>query len=99
VLWWLGLSRDQGQTFANVFHGFIRTTGGDGKRLANPIIEGDWADVPVGMRGARSSGRLRLVSKGSSQLVTTTTLRAVERTGGFGGSVWNKLYDQTPSNR
>jgi hypothetical protein len=99
VLWWLGLSRDQGQTFANVFHGFIRYSGGDGKPLARSIIVGDWADVPLGVRGARSSGRLRLVGNKSGQLETTTTLTAVERTGGFGGSVWNKLYDQPPIKR
>jgi len=89
VLWWLGLSRDQGRTFANVFQGTIQ----------NNTITGDWVDVALGTRGARSSGRLRLIGDGSSQLGTTTTLRAVERTGGFGGSVWNKLYDRPPSNR
>jgi hypothetical protein len=89
VLWWLGLSRDQGRAFANVFQGTIQ----------NNTITGDWVDVPLGTRGARSSGRLRLIGDGSSQLGATTTLRAVERTGGFGGSVWNKLYDRPPSNR
>src|SRR4029077_5413094 len=46
VLWWLGLSRDQGRTFANVFQGSIRYRGGDGEPLAKSMIEGDWADVP-----------------------------------------------------
>jgi len=38
TLWWLGLSRDQGRTFANVIHGTV----------AGEVIKGDWIDVPMG---------------------------------------------------
>ena len=83
-LWWLGLSRDQGRTFANVFQGTI-----DGNS-----IRGDWADLPVAAGGAASSGRLSLEGDDGTGALATR-LRAVERTGGFGGSVWQKLYDRT----
>jgi len=59
-VWWLGLSRDQGRTFANVFHGFAQYRGADGEPLAKPLIEGDWADVPIGENGSMNSGQLRL---------------------------------------
>src|SRR5262249_1841609 len=54
TLWWLGLSRDQGRTFANVFQGTINGN----------TIRGEWADIPVGIGGARSSGLLTLVGDG-----------------------------------
>jgi hypothetical protein len=100
VLWWLGLSRDQGRTFANVFHGTIQHLyrDGDGEPLPQSLveIEGDWSDVQVG-EGAEptlSRGRLRLLGDGFGQLDTTTHFTALERTGGFGGSAWTKLYDR-----
>jgi hypothetical protein len=82
TLWWLGLSRDQGRSFANVFHGTIQGN----------TIRGEWADIPVGVGGASSNGRLTLVGDGRGQLAITLT--ATERTGGFGGSGWQKLYDR-----
>ena len=90
-IWWLGLSRDQGRTFANVFHG---TTAPD---ALNVTISGEWADIPVGVGGARSGGHAILVGlavagEGTGSLATV--LSAVERTGGFGGSGWQKLYDR-----
>jgi hypothetical protein len=48
TVWWLGLSRDQGRSFANVFHG----------TMANGVVEGTWADVPMGFGGALSGGTL-----------------------------------------
>jgi len=80
TLWWLGLSRDQGRSFANVFHGSIDSN----------IIRGEWADIPMGEGGARSSGRLAL----SGAAPGAESLTALERTGGFGGSSWRKLYDR-----
>jgi hypothetical protein len=81
-LWWLGLSRDQGPSFANVFQG----------RLIGDTITGEWADVPLGPDGARSQGRLSLAlgQGGAATIVITAT----NRTGGFGGSRWQKLYDR-----
>jgi hypothetical protein len=81
-LWWLGLSRDQGRTFANVFHGTI-----DGD-----IIAGEWADIPIGIEGVLSNGSLVLKSDGSGNLATT--LMAESNTGLFLGSTWRKLYDR-----
>jgi hypothetical protein len=80
AVWWLGLSRDQGASFANVFRGTLQ---GDS-------LSGDWADVPLG--STLSSGMLRLTG---SRFPGFTPFRFVasERTGGFGGSEWEKLYN------
>lgn len=59
-VWWLGLSRDQGRTFANIFHGSAVSRGGDGEGLARPIIVGDWANVRIGENGSMNSGQLRM---------------------------------------
>jgi hypothetical protein len=84
TVWWLGMSRDQGRAFANVFHGTIAPDGN--------TISGEWADVPAGRGGARSNGHLILATDGSRQ--AAVRLRALERTGGFGGSAWQKLHDR-----
>ena len=41
VVWWLGLSRDEGIAFANVFKGYVQA--------GSPTIQGDWASVPLGV--------------------------------------------------
>jgi hypothetical protein len=97
AVWWLGLSRDQGQTFANVFHGFIRYQDDEGVPLAVPVLVGDWVDVPMGVNGNRGSGRLRLTGGSANWVPTATVLSAVEKTGGFGASTWTKLYDRPSS--
>jgi hypothetical protein len=84
TIWWLGLSRDQGRTFANVFYGTLSPD-------AN-AISGDWVDVPAGVGGARSSGRLVLTGDGRGPLAAKLT--KAEQTGGFGGSTWLKIYDR-----
>lgn len=53
-------------------------------------ITGDWADVPVGNIG--SSGVMTIDVNN-----TNSSLTAVSKTGGFGGSVWSKL--STPAGR
>ena len=83
-VWWLGLSRDQGRTFANVFQGTIDPGG--------TVISGDWADIPVGINGTRSNGGLRLRLDGSGPL--STTFAVADQTGGFGGTAWYKLFDR-----
>jgi hypothetical protein len=82
-LWWLGLSPDQGRSFANVFHA---TLGGAG------ALEGQWTDVPMGADGAFSGGTLLLVGDQADTQLSTTLDRTGE-TGGFGGSIWTKIYD------
>jgi hypothetical protein len=79
TVWWLGLSRDRGRTFANVFRGTFTAT------IAGGAIQGEWADVPMG--GTLNSGSLRLNSP------DTGTLNYVSDTGGFGGRIWEKLYE------
>ena len=78
TLWWLGMSRDQGRTFMNVFRGTIGSNG----------IEGTWVDVPVGAGGARSGGILTLTGHAVSTELTKTS-----QTSFFGASAWTKLYD------
>ncbi|MFY9558660.1 MAG: hypothetical protein WAQ52_00360 [Terriglobales bacterium] len=78
TVWWLGLSVDEGRTFANVFRG----------TLQNGQVSGDWADVPLGQTS--NAGTL-VMAGGAGQLSTVWTLTGV--TGGFGGDSWEKLYD------
>lgn len=73
-IYWLGTSAGGGATFANVFVGDLRPDG---------LIDGKWGDVPLGQ--TLSHGRLRLrVEPGG------TMLTAVQKTGGFAATVWNK---------
>jgi len=78
TVWWLGMSVDEGRTFANVFRG----------TLQNNQISGNWADVPLG--ATENSGTLT-VTAGQGDLSTTLSRTAV--TGGFAGGSWEKLYD------
>jgi hypothetical protein len=82
-LWWLGISRDQGRRFANVFKGTV-----SGNR-----VEGSWVDVPMGVGGILGRGDLVLYASAeglSSRLVKNSEI------GGFGATIWTKLYD-TPA--
>ena len=47
-VWWLGLSRDQGRSFASVFHGSVGESG---------PIQGTWVDVQMGVGGVLSGER------------------------------------------
>jgi hypothetical protein len=77
-VWWLGMSRDQGRRFANVFHGTF-----DGE-----FIRGDWIDVPMGLGGILGGGDLTL-----AVTATTTGLAKIAQAGSFGATTWTKLYD------
>jgi hypothetical protein len=79
TVWWLGLSRDRGRTFANVFHGQFTPRGGAG------TIQGQWADVPLGI--TRNNGELSL------DCPDFKTINRVSATGGFGARRWEKLYE------
>jgi hypothetical protein len=78
IVWWLGVSRDRGATFANVFRGELNDTS----------ISGEWADVPLGI--LRGAGQLDLQAE-SGPLSTALSKRAF--TGDFGAHTWTKLYD------
>ncbi len=82
-VWWLGLSRDQGRSFANVLHGTIGGTG---------ALEGQWTDVPMGADGAFSGGTL-LLEGDQADLQLSTSLNKTGDTGGFGAGTWTKIYD------
>ncbi|MER6014963.1 hypothetical protein [Streptomyces bluensis] len=78
TVWWLGMSRDRGQTFSNVFHGVL-----DADQLT-----GNWADVPLG--DIRNDGTLTLNAPSGAP---STELTRTAQTGGFGGSRWTKIID------
>ncbi len=78
TVWWLGMSTDEGQTFANVFKG----------TLQNGQISGTWADIPLGK--TTNSGALTVTASGGP---TSTGLTRTSVSGGFGGDSWEKLYD------
>lgn len=81
-IWWVGMSRDDGRTWTNVYRGV---------RSGNAIT-GQWADVPRGR--INSGGILNLsVQTGSSGGILGFTRSAV--TGGFGGSRWFQPCDDT----
>src|SRR5262245_22519033 len=74
-VWWTGLSRDNGLSFTNVFHGSIQGN----------VIVGNWSDVPRGK--IMSSGNLTLslaTTRGGLELYKQN------QTGGFGASVWRR---------
>jgi hypothetical protein len=88
TVWWLGLSRDRGQTFANIFQGTIQ----QGTTAGEKSIIGDWADIPLGV--VRSSGTISLRSDHTRRTDSPTTLNKINFTGGFGAQRWEKLYDR-----
>lgn len=81
---WLGLSqRGLGDHFTNVFSGLM-VPPTFLPRGISPTISGNWADVPRG--ATKSSGRLEIRVEDNGR-----RLRAIQRTGGFGGSIWTRL--------
>jgi hypothetical protein len=82
-VWWLGLSRDQGRSFANVFHGTIGESG--------PLV-GEWVDVPMGVGGVLSGGTLTLQGDQLDTQLSTTLTKTAE-TADFGAGIWTKIYD------
>lgn len=61
-------------------------------RIRNSHIRGDWTDVPKGR--TKGSGALDLVIEKDG-----TRLRAVKKSGGFGGSRWVRLATETAATR
>jgi hypothetical protein len=83
TVWWLGLSTDEGRSFANVFLG----------KLQNDQLSGNWSDVPLGATSNR--GVLGVFAFAGPQ---STTLKRTSVSGGFGGDAWEKLYDSGGQN-
>ena len=79
TVWWLGVSPDEGRTFANVFQGTLTKQG----------ISGNWADIPLGQFS--NAGTIAIGLSGRGQLSTAWT--RTNETGGFSGDSWEKLYD------
>jgi hypothetical protein len=77
TVWWLGLSRDQGRSNANVFRGTI----------SGSTIQGAWVDVPIGRVRTLTSGHLTLNGSPLSTELIETTLS------GFPVNTWVKMYD------
>jgi hypothetical protein len=78
-VWWLGLSQDQGTTFANVFNGVLQ----------DDAILGDAVDVPIFPAAAANVAALELSCQGRGPLGTE-----LSSTGqAWQGYRWQKLYD------
>lgn len=78
ALWWLGFSADWGATYTSAFAGVVLQRG------AELVVEGSWADLPLGRR--RGTGTIVLTSSGYSVLTAATG-------GDAGPSRWEKLSD------
>jgi hypothetical protein len=78
ILWWNGMSGNDGRSFNNVFKGEITWNSG-----ISSTISGEWIDVPRG--SIMSSGALNL------EITSPTTLKIVSQTGGFGATTWQKV--------
>jgi hypothetical protein len=78
TVWWLGLSVDEGLSFANIFQG----------TLQNDQISGNWMDIPLGQTA--NSGVMTVNANNDALSATMTRVTA---TGGFAGGSWQKLRD------
>ena len=85
TIWWLGLSRDQGRSFANVFHGRFDNRSG--------TVTGQWVDVPMGGGGVLSGGTLALEADTHPDAQRSTALTRTSESAPFGSWRWSKLYD------
>jgi hypothetical protein len=81
ILWWNGMSGDDGRSFNNIFKGEILWW--TARSPSTPAIIGEWIDVPRGT--IMSSGTLAL------KITSPTTLQILSQTGGFGGTTWQKV--------
>jgi hypothetical protein len=81
IVWWLGLSCDQGRGFTNVFRG----------TLTDGILHGAWVDVPL-YGGQLGSGSMTIYC-GSA---LATELIKISTNDVFGATRWTKLYDTPP---
>ena len=79
AVWWLGLSQDQGRTFANLFRGTVMGSN----------VQGEWIDLPIFPGGTTNRGTLNVSGAGAQSIV----LNRVSQTGNFGAQSWSKLYD------
>ena len=73
-VWWLGKSGDT-EPGANWTNVFHG-------QLAGALLNGNWADVPHGR--IMSGGLMKI------QVVNPNNFKAIDRSGGFGGSVWTR---------
>ena len=82
-VWWVGMSKDGGRSWTNVYKG-VRN---------GATVTGTWADVPHGR--ARSGGTLNLQVAGTTGVLG---FNRREVTGGFGGSRWFQPCNDTAQN-
>jgi hypothetical protein len=87
TVWWLGLSTDQGLTFANVFKGVIQSSPGGWF----PVISGQWASLPLG--STQGNGDLTLAGTFCKSLNDSTVpCDPSQRV-----TAWNLLLTQSSS--
>jgi hypothetical protein len=78
ILWWSGMSADDGRTFNNIFRGTVTS--------ATNTINGSWMDVPRGTIMGQGELSLRIVNPSAIQKVSQTG-------SGFGATTWQKIPD------
>ena len=80
VVWWVGMSRDSGRSWTNVFNG-VRN---------GATVTGTWVDVPHGK--TRGGGTLNLRVDGSRGVLG---FNRTEASGGFAGKRWYQPCNDT----
>jgi hypothetical protein len=81
TVWWLGLSTDEGLTFANVFQG----------TLQNNQISGNWVDIQIGQLAPTANAGV--ISLNGNNGALSFMMNRLNETGGFAAANWQKLYD------
>lgn len=107
TVWWLGLSADEGQTFANVFQGTLQSspchlihalrTSPSAQRGTQPlpVVDQNCSLITGNWAdiplGQTSNSGTLSVDANNGQF--STLFDQLSETGGFGGTNWQKMYD------
>jgi hypothetical protein len=93
VVWWNGVSKDNGKTFTNVFRGVLQVNPKAKPGAADQlIVAGNWVDV----KGGKGGGALTLDVVVAAGIRSANELR--KQTGaGFGGQTWERDHSQPPA--
>jgi hypothetical protein len=81
TVWWLGLSTDEGLTFANIFQG----------TLQNNQISGNWVDIQLGQIAQTADAGA--ISLNGNNGALSFVMNRLNETGGISAVNWQKLYD------
>ncbi len=82
LVYWLGMSPDNGGTFTNVFRGVATNN------WLSTNVSGTWADIPYGAGAGRGSIAFAISNVQSASGSTGRVINRTSETGGFGASTW-----------